>query len=153
MAHINELIDYVVNAFIVHDDKVLLIHHKALDRWIPVGGHIELDEDPDEALYREIKEETGLDQVQILSDKPDLDSPGTKFLLTPRYMDIHHISDTHQHVCFIYFATTDTAEVALEEEAHHAIRWFDRAELTDPAYGISAAVQFYANAALDTAKS
>jgi len=41
-----------VSVFIVHRDKVLLIYHKYYNEWLPIGGHIELDEDPEEALYR-----------------------------------------------------------------------------------------------------
>ena len=53
--------DLVVAGYIFSKDKVLLIHHKKLDLWLPVGGHIEKNETPDEALLREIKEEIGID--------------------------------------------------------------------------------------------
>ena len=46
MAHIHEKIDFTVAIFVVHDGKILLIHHRKLDKWLPLGGHIELDEDP-----------------------------------------------------------------------------------------------------------
>jgi ADP-ribose pyrophosphatase YjhB (NUDIX family) len=52
MPHIHELYDFVVTVFIVHKDKVLLVHHPRYGKWIPMGGHIELDEDPEEALFR-----------------------------------------------------------------------------------------------------
>ncbi|MCX6709315.1 MAG: NUDIX domain-containing protein [Candidatus Woesearchaeota archaeon] len=52
--------DLVVSAYIFNQDKVLLIHHKKLNLWLPVGGHIDKDETPDEAILREIKEETPL---------------------------------------------------------------------------------------------
>ena len=51
MAHINELIDFTIAVYIVHDDKVLLIHHKQLLKWLPIGGHIELHEDPQKTLF------------------------------------------------------------------------------------------------------
>ena len=57
MPHIHDLIDFIVDAYIVHNNSVLLILHKKLKIWLPIGGHIELNEDPDEALMREIKEE------------------------------------------------------------------------------------------------
>ena len=47
MPHIHEKIDFTVAIFVVHDGKVLLIHHRKLDQWLPLGGHIELDEDPE----------------------------------------------------------------------------------------------------------
>ena len=56
MAHINKDIDYVVTIFIVHNNRVLLVDHIHLGAWFAPGGHIELNETPDEALYREIQE-------------------------------------------------------------------------------------------------
>ncbi len=47
MPHIHELYDFVVSAFIVHRGRVLLIYHKKYDEWLPIGGHVELDEDPE----------------------------------------------------------------------------------------------------------
>ena len=47
MPHIHEKIDFTVSLFIVQDGKVLVIHHKKLGQWLPIGGHIELDEDPE----------------------------------------------------------------------------------------------------------
>ena len=34
MAHIHEKIDFTVAIFAVHDGKVLLIHHRKLDKWL-----------------------------------------------------------------------------------------------------------------------
>ena len=67
--------DLVVAGYILKEDKVLLIHHKKLDVWLPVGGHIDENETPDQALVREIKEEIGID-VEILN-KLDLPKEGT----------------------------------------------------------------------------
>jgi ADP-ribose pyrophosphatase YjhB (NUDIX family) len=61
--------DFTVEAFVVHHNRVLLIYHKQLQKWLPLGGHIELNEDPEQALVREITEESGL-EVEILSQKP-----------------------------------------------------------------------------------
>ena len=55
MAHIHEKIDFTVAIFVVYDGKVLLIHHRKLDKWLPLGGHIELDEDPEMAALREAR--------------------------------------------------------------------------------------------------
>ena len=50
MPHIHALYDFVITVFIVHEDKVLLVNHPKYDKWIPMGGHIELNEDPETAL-------------------------------------------------------------------------------------------------------
>ena len=58
--------DLVVAGYLFHNNKVLLIHHKKLDIWIPPGGHIDENETPDEALEREIMEELNLN-IEILN--------------------------------------------------------------------------------------
>ena len=97
MAHIHEKIDFTVAIFVVHDEKILLIHHRQLNRWLPLGGHIELDENPEQAALREAKEESGLD-VELLGERPPTTGPGTRALIAPRFLDIHRINPTHEHV-------------------------------------------------------
>lgn len=69
MAHIHEKIDFTVAIFIVQNAKVLLILHRKLNKWLPVGGHIELDEDPEVAALREAKEESGF-EVELVGERP-----------------------------------------------------------------------------------
>lgn len=147
MPHIHEKIDFIVNAYIVHDSKVLLVHHKEFNKWLPVGGHVELDEDPEEAIYREVKEESGL-EIKIIGSKPKINSPETKFLYPPTFMNIHNISDTHKHIGLIYIATTDSSNVKLQEEESNAIKWFSESELDDSQYGLLPSIKYYAKEAL-----
>ena len=39
MGHIHKLIDFVVEVFVVYKDKVLLVYHKELNKWLPIGWH------------------------------------------------------------------------------------------------------------------
>src|SRR3989344_4246010 len=109
MPHIHELIDFTVAVFIVHDSKVLLVMHKKQQKWLPIGGHIELHEDPDEALAHEIAEECGL-EVEMLTTKPKIPGDHRKSLFTPNYMDIHEVNEVynpgphHKHVGLKKFA-------------------------------------------------
>jgi hypothetical protein len=41
MAHIHEEIDFTVAICVVHDGKILLIHHRKFDKWLPLLGRIE----------------------------------------------------------------------------------------------------------------
>jgi len=74
---------------------------------VPNRRHIELDEDPDQALYREIQEETGL-KVEILATKPSDKSPETKFMLTPSFVNVHEANPPHKHITLVYFARQRT---------------------------------------------
>lgn len=93
--------DLVVGGYVLHAGKVLLIHHKKLNLWLPPGGHIERDETPDEALAREILEEVGL-KIRLLnhSDIP-LAGSAKKNLALPFYVNVHSVGD-HDHCCFYY---------------------------------------------------
>src|SRR5512132_1102121 len=117
MPHIHELMDFTIEAFVVYDQRVLLVDHTQLQKWLPLGGHIELDEDPEQALFREIKEESGL-AVDILSQKPIQQFEGKKFLYPPAYLDVHPITSTHQHIGLVYFATAASDQVTLAADEH-----------------------------------
>ena len=150
MAHIHDKIDFVSTALIVHRDKVLLVHHRILNTWLPVGGHIELDEDPIEALYREIKEEAGIDKnnLTIMSDKPKIKATRYKFLLTPNYLDIHNFSDTHKHVSLTYFVKSKTDSLVLNDREHIEIKWFTKQEIESGEYNLMPQIEFLALDAL-----
>lgn len=46
---------------------LLLIHHRALDRWLQPGGHVDEGEDASTAALREAAEETGLAGLRLMS--------------------------------------------------------------------------------------
>jgi len=149
MAHIHEKIDFTVAIFVVHDGKILLIHHRKLDKWLPLGGHIELDEDPEQAALREAKEESGLD-VELLGERAPTTGPGTRALITPRFLDIHRITDTHEHIGLIYWARhKNSADAKCATEEHHDIRWCPAAELDTLQPPMSDAVKWYCRKALE----
>jgi 8-oxo-dGTP pyrophosphatase MutT (NUDIX family) len=149
MAHIHEKIDFTVAIFVVHAEKILLIHHRKLDKWLPLGGHIELDEDPEQAALREAKEESGLD-VELLGERPPTTSPGTRALIAPRFLDIHRISDTHEHIGMIYWARPKhSAQVQLATEEHHDIRWCNLADLDKLNPPMTDAVKWYCRQAIE----
>jgi 8-oxo-dGTP diphosphatase len=52
---------FSVSIFCRHEGAILLIRHKRLGQWLPVGGEIEQGETPLEAARRELLEETGLE--------------------------------------------------------------------------------------------
>lgn len=150
MPHIHDLYDFVVSVFIVRKGRVLLVRHKRYNRWLPIGGHIELDEDPEEALRREIREECGL-KVKVLASRPPIAHPGVKPILTPSFVDSHRISDSHRHIAFVYFAVASSFDVNLHKKEHHEFRWFTPADIAAKWFGILPSIRFYCRKALEAA--
>jgi 8-oxo-dGTP pyrophosphatase MutT (NUDIX family) len=148
VAHIHEKIDFTVAIFVVHDGKVLVIHHRKLNKWLPLGGHIELDEDPEIAALREAREESGL-EVELLGERPPTTGPGTRALIAPRFLDIHRISDTHEHIGMIYWARPKNGNLTLAREEHHDIRWCSANELDSLQPQMADAVKWYCLKAIE----
>ncbi|MBY0359029.1 MAG: NUDIX domain-containing protein [Candidatus Obscuribacterales bacterium] len=77
---------FTASGLVIWQNHVLLVNHKRIGAWVPPGGHIELDELPEETLKREIFEETGI-LVEIISPaRPISDDPEAFFLAQPFYL-------------------------------------------------------------------
>ena len=148
MAHIHDKIDFTVAIFIVRERRVLLVHHRKLNKWLPLGGHIELDEDPEQAALREAREESGF-EVELVGDRPPTTEEGTRALIAPRFLDIHRISDTHEHIGMIYWARPKNGTMRLADAEHHDICWKSAEELDALQPPMSNAVKWYCRKAIE----
>jgi 8-oxo-dGTP pyrophosphatase MutT (NUDIX family) len=145
--HLFYYLDFTVAVFVVFREKVLLVHHRALDRWLPLGGHIEPGEDPEQAALREVREESSLD-IELLGTKPPVDFTDVKVLPAPAYVDVHPIKGEHKHLGLIYFGRASSEQVQLATREHTEIRWFSSQDIAT--LNISDSVRFYANTAIET---
>jgi 8-oxo-dGTP pyrophosphatase MutT (NUDIX family) len=67
-----EITKYITTStYIVFENKVLLYVHKKYDILLPVGGHIDRDDLPENSAKREALEESGLDIEFFNSRKYD----------------------------------------------------------------------------------
>ena len=151
MPHIHDKIDFTVEVFVIYRNKVLLRKHDKYGIWLSVGGHVELDEDPNRAALREVKEEVGL-EVQLHCDNPYslTKREGYKELIPPQFMNIHRIDDSHKHVTLVYFARVNTDKLTLSEsERSGGCKWFTIEELDDPRYQLKDSIKMYARSALE----
>jgi len=151
MPHIHDKIDFTVDVYIVYKNKVLLRKHDKYGIWLAVGGHIELNEDPNQAALREVKEEVGLDVLLLDTRQYKENRKGFNELITPVCLNRHAISDTHEHINMGYFAKSFSDKV-IPENPSDQWKWCDKSDietLTD----IQPSVVFYAKLALQTINS
>ncbi len=147
MAHIHEKIDFTASVFIVHEEKVLLHMHKKLGKWLQPGGHIELDEDPNQAALREVKEETGFDVALVGAPRLPGLRGNPRDIIPPKFLNRHPYNSAHEHVDLTYFATVTGGELTPEDGVE--MRWFSKKELEERVIEIEDTTRAYALAAID----
>lgn len=113
------------SCFIVdHAGRLLLHHHRRLNRWLQMGGHMEVDETPIAAALREGAEESGLRDLRLV---------GSSFL----DLDVHAIpagrgEPDHRHFDVRYLArTADPSAIAVDSNESIDLVWveLDRAAM------------------------
>lgn len=95
-------------------ERVLLTHHRKLDRWLQLGGHADGDGDLAAVALREAQEESGLSGLSLEGDIYDLD----RHLIPARGAEPAH---WHYDVRFVIRASGNEAFVVSAES--HALAW------------------------------
>jgi ADP-ribose pyrophosphatase YjhB (NUDIX family) len=150
MPHIHEKVDFTVEVFLVYKNTVLLRKHDKYKIWLSVGGHIELDEDPNQAAVREVKEEVGLDIILFENIPDSKDGNDFKELIAPKFMNRHRINESHEHVTMVYFAKSPTnTTVQGMTEVSENLHWFTALDLDNPKYELRDNIRRYAKKALE----
>ncbi len=115
---------FSVAIFCRHGGEILLVRHKRLDLWLPIGGEIEAGETPLEAARRELREETGLDGI-FPADLPAVFPQGLGVDGTPPGLigyEEHPAGSKGLHMNFAFVADVPTRDLAACDE-YTAVRW------------------------------
>jgi 8-oxo-dGTP pyrophosphatase MutT (NUDIX family) len=111
------------SALVVSSDgaRVLLHHHRKLNRWLQLGGHCDGKEDVTSVAQREAEEESGISGLVLASARPfDLDIHQIPaFGAEPPHM--------HYDVRYVLIAP-DGVEIRISPESSE-LRWFTAEEL------------------------
>lgn len=126
---------FVATGYVVRRGKTLLLYHKKLGMWLAPGGHIDEGELPEEAVLREIREETGL-EAEILSSRAPTPSAaeGVRSLFIPDRVQLEDIpgDPPHQHIDLIYFCRAKDGREAVFSREHARMRWHGPEDLKGP---------------------
>lgn len=117
------------SGIVMENDKLLMIFHPFLKKWLQPGGHLESGETPLQAAKRETLEETG---VCCKLHKWHGEH------CTPIDIDIHSIPENfkklepaHSHYDFRYLLFTDSAR-PLIHKGDHKVSWKFLHEISEP---------------------
>lgn len=117
--------------------RVVMLHHRKLDRWLQPGGHADGNANLAAVALREAIEETGLESLMVYPVVVDL--------------DVHEVDppddDPHLHLDarFLVVAPDDTDPPGNDES--HEARWVDRDDLAG--LGVDAGTLRMVDRALD----
>lgn len=130
------------SAWLVSADgqRVLLTHHRKLDRWLQLGGHADGDADLARVALREATEESGLPNLEVEPEIFDLDRhwipergdvPGhwhydVRFVVHARISEDFVVSEESHALAWRDIAEIATDSVADESLRRMALRWLER---------------------------
>lgn len=118
----NEIAHLTSSAFVINKnkDKVLMVYHNIYDSWSWTGGHTDGEDDLLAVAIREVKEETGVEKLKVLSS-----SIFSMDILTV----LGHIKrgqyvSPHLHLSIAYLLEGDeNEELIVKEDENSAVKW------------------------------
>ena len=125
--HIGHL---TTSAWIVNKErtKVLMIYHNIFKSWAWVGGHADGEADLLSVVKREIKEETGITNIKLLSDG----IYGINVSPVDSHIKRGKIVNSHLHLDIEYlFEADENDEIRIKEDENSGIKWIDIDKVVD----------------------
>lgn len=117
---------YTGSAWLVSADgrRILLTHHRKLDRWLQLGGHADGDRDMSRVALKEAEEESGLRGLRV--------EPGI-FDLDRHWIPEHKGVPGHWHYDVRYVVRAGADEDFQVSDESHALAWREIATMPDDA--------------------
>lgn len=115
--------------------KLLMIHHKALDKYLQPGGHIELsDANPLEGSKRELFEETGIDakflEYRCINSLNPLVPLNISVHIIPENLEKKEKAHYHYDLQYLFFARKEL-RVNIDPDEVNSFEWIDLGKLEE----------------------
>jgi len=103
--------------------RVLLTHHRQMNKWVQLGGHTDGHHDVLEAALREAKEESGIEDVRTLS--------GDIFDIDVHTIPARGGEPEHFHYDIRFAVTVTDSEDYIVSDESHDLAWVEVGKLSD----------------------
>ncbi len=108
-------------------DKILLTHHRKLNRWLQLGGHADGESQLFDVARREGLEESGLSELQ----SPIVDPDHALFDVDIHAIPARGTEPEHFHFDARYLFSTETPERILLSDESTDLKWFTLREASE----------------------
>ena len=107
--------------------KVLMIYHNIYKSWAWTGGHADGDSDLLHVALKEAEEETGLNNLKLLSDGIF----GLQILTVDSHIKRGKHVPSHLHLdCCFLFEANEEDELKIKEDENSGVKWINIDEAT-----------------------
>ena len=125
----NKMCHFTASNWIVNKDrtKALMIYHNIYKSWAWTGGHADGDSDLLHVALKEAEEETGLDNLKLLSDG----IYSIQILTVDSHIKKGKFVSSHLHLdCCFLFEANEEDELRIKEDENSGVKWIDIDEVT-----------------------
>ena len=122
---------FAVSGFVMNPEKnkLLMVHHKKLNKWVIPGGHLEENEFPFAGARREIMEETGVTAkvldcsgFSVSSTKKETQIPNPMMTLQ-ELIPAKGDKPEHIHIDLIFLCEAEEGKVKGQEDEVNDVKW------------------------------
>ena len=115
---------FTSSAWVVNKErtKVLMIYHNIYNSWAWPGGHADGEEDLLSVAMREVKEETGVNNVKVIDDKIF----SLEIITVDGHIKRGEYVSSHTHLNVVYlFEVDENEELKIKEDENSGVKWIN----------------------------
>lgn len=126
----NRIAHFTATAWIVNGnrDKVLMVYHNIYKSWAWVGGHADGDEDLLRVVQKEVAEETGVSDIQLLSDG----IYGLNIVPVDTHKKRGQVVTAHLHLDVEYLFEADENDmIRIKADENSGVKWLECSRINE----------------------